>query len=491
MAQIPLNSIVTVNISVSPTFPSRQGFGTLLAITKETGVLSPAERIRTYGDADAVSADWGATAEVTLLANSYFSQSPKPTTFMVGIRFESDVSAQIIGGTVPTTELATFQAITDGSLAISIDGVPAALSGMSFASATSMDDVASVIQAALRAEAVGGYTVATCIYDTDHFEITSGTTGATSTMSYLSSTGAGTDISTLLKMEQGTGIKADGIDAETISATLSALEEVNSGWYGFAFTKEVRDNVVINTEDAVDAAATWAEARVKVFFTTTNDELALNSASTTDIAYKLAQKSLSRTCMIFSNYPSEYPEASIAGRAFSVDFTAGNPSITLKFKQLPGITVEDISYSQKLALDAKNCNAFISVAGNFMLSEGVVSSGRFFDEVHGLDWLQDAIQTNVFGSLYTSRKVPYTDAGIQILAQSVRNALAEGVTAGLLAPGTDINGNFLSEGYTVITVPEAQVSQSDKEARIYKGISFTALGAGAIHGVTVNGIFER
>lgn len=383
MGQIPINSIVTVNISVSPTFPARAGFGTLLGITKETGVLSLSERIRTYGDIDAVVADWGSSAEITKLATAYFSQSPKPTSFMVGIRFETDQNALITGGTVLDTELATFQAITDGSFTISIDGAQAVLSGLSFASTTSMADVATVIEAGLQAEATGGYTLATCVYDTDHFVITSGTAGVASTMSYLSPTGAGTDISTELKMLQGQAIKADGVAGETVSESLSALEEANSGWYGFAFTKEVRDDVIINTENAVQESADWAEARIKIFFSVTNNELAYNSASTTDIAYVLSNKGLSRTTLIFSSKPDEYPEASIAGRAFSVDFTAGNPSITLKFKQLPGITFEDISYSQKLALDTKGCNAFISVAGNLMLAEGVMVGGRFFDEVHG------------------------------------------------------------------------------------------------------------
>lgn len=491
MGQIPINSIVTVNISVSPTFPARAGFGTLLCVTKETGVLNLANRIKAYADVSSVSDDWGADAEVTKLATAYFSQLPKPTSFMVGIRYETDQNALITGGTVLDTELSTFQAITAGSFTISIDGVQAVISGLSFASAVSMADVASTIETALQAEAGGGYLAATCVYATDHFEIASGTAGDTSAISYLAPTGSGTDISEELKMAQGQAVKSDGIDGETVTQSLTALENADSSWYGFAFTKEVRDAVVINAEDSVEASADWAEARIKIFFSTTNNELAYNSASTSDIAYVLSQKSLSRTILIFSSNPNEYPEASIAGRAFSVDFTAGNPSITLKFKQLPTITVEGLSYNQKLVLDGKNCNALISVAGNIMLAEGVMVNGRFFDEVHGLDWLQNAIQTNVFGALYTSRKIPYTDTGIQILAQQVRNALAEGVTAGLLAPGTTADGLFLSEGYTVTTVPESQVNQSDKEARFYNGISFIALGAGAIHSVTVNGVFER
>lgn len=491
MGTIPINSIVTVNMAVAPTFPARAGFGTLLCVTKETGVLTLANRVREYAGVDGVSGDWGADSEVTKLANSYFSQSPKPTSFMVGIRFEEDQKAMLRGGVVADSELATFQAITDGTLKVSIDGVESDLTALNFSATSSMVDVATVIQTTLQAVATGGFTLATCVYDTNKFIIKSGTVGISSLISYGAEVGSGTDISSLTQLQQGQATKTNGIAGEKVSESLTALEEVNSTWYGFAYTKEVRDGVVINTESAVDGSALWAEARTKVYFTTTNDELAYDSTSTTDIAYLLSQKSLSRTLVVFSSKPAEYPEASIAGRAFSVDFTAGNPSITLKFKQLPGITVESLSYNQKTALDAKNCNALISVGGNIMLAEGVMSGGRFFDEVHGLDWLTNAIQTNVFGTLFTSNKVPYTDPGVQRLAQQVTKALAEGVDAGLLAPGVDSSGRLLPNGYLVNTVPVSQVNQSDKEARIYKGISFTALGAGAIHGVTVNGVFER
>lgn len=488
---IPVNTIVNVNISVSPTFPARAGFGTLLCVTKETGVLELANRIKAYGDVDSVSNDWGGSSEVTKLATAFFSQSPKPTSFMVGMRFETAQAAYINGGLVEATNLPSFQAITDGSFSITIDGVANDITGLDFSLDTTMGEVATAIETAIQAIGTGGFTAATCVYDTDKFIITSGTTGSTSTISYAGLAASGTDISETLGMVQGVATKTDGVDGETVGDSLSALEEVDSSWYGFAFTKEVRDNVVINAENSTEQAADWAEARTKVFFTTTNNELTYNSNSTTDISYILSQKSLSRTFIIFSSSPSEYPEASAAGRAFSVDFTAGNPSITLKFKQLPGVTVENLSLNQKNALDGKNCNALISVAGNIMLAEGKMVGGRFFDEVHGLDWLQNAIQTNVFGALYTARKIPYTDVGVQILAQKVRDALAEGVTAGLLAPGTDSNGNVLPEGFSIATIPVAQINQSDKEARLYNGISFIALGAGAIHGVTVNGVFER
>ena len=89
------------------------------------------------------------------------------------------------------------------------------------------------------------------------FLIGSGTTGDLSTISFAAPAASGTDISELLRLRQGLATKANGIAAETITASLNAIQNVSTDWYGFIFTKEVRDGVQINGEDAVVAAATW------------------------------------------------------------------------------------------------------------------------------------------------------------------------------------------------------------------------------------------
>jgi hypothetical protein len=252
------------------------------------------------------------------------------------------------------------------------------------------------------------------------------------------------------------------------------------------FTNETRDN-----SDVEDAAA-WCEARIKVFGNTTNDPDTLLISSTTDVASVLQAANYRRTITTYSSSADQYPSCSILGRAFTVNFSQPNSTITLKFKQMPGITAESLSQNQKSVLDGKNANALITVGDSIMYAESFMASGVFFDEVHGVDWLQNAIQNNVFGYLLTRpTKVPYTDKGVAALEQQVIRALDEGVANGLLAAGTTIDGTYLPNGYAVQTVPVALVPQAEKEARHYSGISFTALGAGAIHSVQINGIFER
>lgn len=491
---IPVESIVTVSITLGAVFPSRAGFGTLNIVTNETGVIGIAERIRFYTSIAEVAADFATTTEAYRAANAYFAQQPKPTSLAISVRFDAAQSAQLRGGGSSETVIATWAAITDGEFAISIDGVAEDISVATFAAVTDLDDVAAIIETGLQTIAAGGYTAATCTHDGVRFFITSGTTGATSTISFLTAVSpvVGTDISSLLDMQLGQGTKADGIAAETITASLTSIEAVNANWYGLAFTKEVRDDVVVNTEDAVEAAAAWCEARIKVFGNTSNDIDVLDIVTTTDIASVLQAASIRRTMTTFSSNPDQYPSCSILGRAFTVNFNQPNSTITLMFKQAPTITVEDINTNQKSVLDSKNANALIDVGGSIMFAESFMANGTFFDELHGLDWLTDAIQTNVFGYLLTRpTKVPYTNKGVAALAQQVTRALDEGVRNGLLAPGETIDGVFLENGYLITTIPVEDINQSDKEARHYPGLSFVAIGAGAIHSVQIDGIFER
>jgi len=495
---IPVSSVVNVSIAIGATFPARKGFGTLNIVTAETGVIGIAERIRSYQNLDGVAADWPSDSEVVAAATAYFGQQPKPTALKVSTRYPSDQSGQLRGGSVVAADLTALFEIANGSFAITIDGVNEDISTLDFSTDTSGDQVATTIQDALQLIVTGGFAAATCAYVGDEvsgrFLIGSGTTGVTSTISFLRTTDplSGTDVSSLLQAKQGEGTKADGIEAESITASLDAIQEIDTDWYGLIFTKEVRDGFVVNTEDAVEAAADWCEARIKVFGNTSNDLDVLDSVTTNDIASVLAAKNLRRTITTFSSYPNQYPSASVLGRAFTVNFSLANSTLTLKFKQLPTITVEKLTQSQKAVLDNKFANALIEVGASDMYAESYMASGIFFDEVHGIDWLQNAVQTNVFGYLLTrTTKVPYTNKGVAAVEQQVIKALDEALRNGLIASGETIDGEFLANGYKTTVIPVEEMNQSDKEARHYPGLSFTVLGAGAIHSVQINGIFER
>lgn len=116
-------------------------------------------------------------------------------------------SAILTGGTAATDVVATWEAVTDGEFAATIDDTSIEVTGIDFTGVTTMAEVASTIQTALRAETGGTETV---VWDTDHFVIT-----ALNNISVLAAVAvpAGTDIS-------GAGATTF-MDAETAVGTAS------------------------------------------------------------------------------------------------------------------------------------------------------------------------------------------------------------------------------------------------------------------------------
>ena len=484
---IPVSTIVNVTISTTPTFPSRGDFG-LLNIVGKSDVISLGERFRLYTTIDEVAADFATTDEEYIAATVFFSQNPRPNQLMISRRADVAYAAELRGGLNAEQTLATWVAITDGEFAISIDGVAEDILAIDFTGDTSLDDVAASIEAIIQAVAAGGYTAATCTWNGDRFTITSGTTGATSTITVLTevSGGAGTSIVTMLDAGASGGTAIGGVDLETITESLDAIQLADDSWYGLAFTKELNDdnaNILL--------AADWCEARIKLFANSSTDANVKDVLSTTDIAYVLEAGSYRRTFTFASFSSEDYIAISAMARLFIVNFSGTDTTITLKFKILPTITADDLNTNEASVISGKSANYYASFGDSEMIAEGVCADGSFIDSVHGIDWLQNAIETNVFGRLYTeTTKVPLTDKGAAQLAEQVRNALDEAVTNGLVAPGTTNAGTFLPQGYVVTTQKVADMSAGDRAARKGPLIQFTALGAGAIHSIEINGVFE-
>ncbi len=281
-------------------------------------------------------------------------------------------------------------------------------------------------------------------------------------------------------------ISQDSVGGESEVDALSAAELASPNWYGVLLLAATRD-----TQVQLDVAA-WTEARTKVFSTVTENLLTLTLGDVANNAYALFNSNYTRTMCIFSSNAGEYADSAALGKALTTNFNAPDSVITLKFKSLAGISTEDIDTGDKASLDEKRCNVFANVGGANMFMEGYMSSQLFFDERHSVDWLTGEIQSNVFGFLVTrTTKVPYTDKGTATIEQQVVRALDAGVSNGMLAPGETSIGEFLGTGYKVIVQKVADVSASDKAARIAPAVTFTALLAGALHFIQINGTVER
>ncbi|TDT01684.1 DUF3383 family protein [Erwinia rhapontici] len=277
-------------------------------------------------------------------------------------------------------------------------------------------------------------------------------------------------------------------EVETLLEAVNALMDYNS-WYGLHIAVPEADYPT-DAEIISVAAAIQAASVSRIFGITTNEPETLVAATTTDLSSKLKAAGYGRTFIQYST-SSRYAAMSAFARGFTVDYTASNTTITLKFKQQPGVTYETLGTSQANNLEAKNCNVYVYYENDTaILEQGVMCNGDFFDERHGLDWLQNTVQTADFNTLYTSTtKIPQTDAGTTTRIANIEAVLDKAVNNGLFAPGIWsggpvgqlANGDALTKGYYVFAESVDDQLQTDREARKGVPIQVAAKLAGAVH----------
>lgn len=480
---LSVDRVVKVAVNLQPLAAGRRNFG-VLCIAGDSAVIDGLERLRSYTSIEGVADDFGTTDPEYLAALLYFSQSPKPSILYIARWVREDSPGLLYGG-MATTTMETWTAITDGSMSLAIDGDAVALTSLDFHSATNMNGVASVINTALGSDG-------DCTWDGTKFIITSGTAGADSSVGYATSGASGTNVSALAGLTATLAYDpVPGYDAETPVQCAETLADVSGEWYGLMFAAST-----MPTDDQSMAVAGFIEAasKARVFGYTVTDIRAKSAVYASDLFTRLKALSYDRSIGQYST-SSPYAVASLLGRAFTVNFNANRSTITLKFKAEPGIVAETITETEATALAAKNANVFVNYDNDTaIVQEGKVASGAYFDEVHGLDWLQNAIQTECFNLLYQSKtKVPQTESGVGQIVSTIAKVCREAINNGLIAPGVWnadgfgqlAQGDYLPQGFYIYSQPIVDQAQSEREARKAPPIQVAAKLAGAVHFVDV------
>ena len=505
---LPLSDIVDVSIAVSPTLDPLAGFGEMLFLTndpKDLEVLPFAERQRKFGSLSEVQDAWKAypSSEVVVAATSFYSQVPQPKDFTAGVMIRGAIAGAAVGGLAETLEV--LKAENAAEFKITIDGTEVLVSNLSLADATSMQDVADKVSAVLGNEAAGAgdssrklraiVPLGKCTYSGGRFTISSLTTGQVSTVSTITDTNPSTStLGEKMALTDATvlSVAAGRSAGESVAEALGECDNISDSFVAVLQHRDLRDKE--ESVSGVNGAAAWCQANNKIFLNTTNDKKVMGVAAEqqTTEAFKIKQKSFGKTLSTYGRDPAEYPSASLFGRIATVNYEGTNTCITLKFKKLPGITALNLTKAQKKALDKVNVGGFMSYGGNLMYAESRMADNGWMDTVHGLMWLEDRVKKGVFNLMYgTTTKVPYTDVGIDMVVQKVTTALEQGVANGLIAAGKTPEGEFLPTGYKIIAKSSTEVAAEDKSNRIYRGITFVAVGAGALHGVVITGSFSE
>jgi hypothetical protein len=478
MAQkLSVNRVINCTVNLSQKAVGRRNFGALL-ICGPSDVIDHNERIRSYGGLDAVAADFGITTPEYAAAEVFFSQKPRPKAVYIGRFVKAAAPATLRGAMLTSTEAAisNWTGITAGTLDVMIGGASHSVTGLDFSGAVTLEGIAEIINAALTPEG------ASCAYDGSRFLLTSVATGASATIGYASGT-----LATQMKLTDTTALApVVGADAETPEECAITMADKSNDWYGLAFA----DPTMTPAEHMAVSSYIEASSKSRIYAITETDTRTLDAAYTEDCASLAKTAGYERTHVCYS---SKNPHAVVSAiaRAFTVNFSANKSTITLKFKQLVGIPPENLGNSHADALEDKNCNVFAAYDNDSTIyQEGVMANGAFFDEVHGSDWLQNTMETELYNLVYQSEtKIPQTDSGTNQFVVRAESVLGEADNNGLIAPGiwngdpfAELKqGDRLDTGYYIYMPTVDSQAQSVREQRICPPMQIAVKYAGAIH----------
>ena len=479
---LPVSDVVNVQIVMSPRAAALRNFGACL-ILGASDVIDTDTRIKEYASTELsdIATAFGSTAPEYLAAVAFFSQSPKPRSVQIG-RWAKTATNGLLKGAILTTDqqaISRFTDVTAGAFDVDVDGTTVSVSAVDLSACTNLNGVATEVTTALNG-------AATCVWTGERFELRSASSGASSTVANVTST----TLSQLMKLDEGTTGVA-GIDAESLADAINIMID-RPTWYMLNIAASATDDEILSAAAIIEATTPSRQMAVTI-----QDTAVLDEASTADLGYRLHAAGYQHTLALYSS-KSAYASASIEGREATVNFAGSQTTITLKFKQLPGIEPENLTLSQARALAKKCVNVFVAYDNDTqILQEGVMCGGWFIDERHGLDWLQNYVETAVWNLLYTSTtKIGQDEIGSTDLVATVSQALEQAVTNGLVAPGVWNSDGFgalkrgdtLSTGFYVYIQPMAEQAQADREQRIAPPIQCAIKLRGAIHfaDVTIN-----
>lgn len=442
-----IDRIVNVQISLNTNGVSKEGFSTMLVVGTHANNLN---RVTTYTNINDLINDGFSTDDPIYRAvSAAFSQTPRPRQVKVGRRQVEEVNLSVNNVKDNTDYTITVSSNdTDGT----VDEEAYKYNSQTSATATK---IVEGLQALMASD-----TAVTATASGEKLQLTakSGKSFAIKISSNLSA-----------ELTEPT---------EEIADTMSAVMASDSDFYGIVLASRDKDDIM--------AMAEWVETQTKLFGTSTVEQGAKDSETDTDLLSMLKAKNYYRTFTFYHELAdSEYLEAGVMARCFAIE-PGGE---TWANKVLSGLTADNLTETEYLAISGKNGNTFETFRNKSITQNGKVAGDEWIDVIRFRDWLQEEITVNVFNLLINSDKVPYTDAGIALVENQIRQALLLGQRRGGIAPTEYDEDNNENLGFTIEMPLAANIPANTKAQRLLEDVSFTARLAGAIHVVEITGSF--
>lgn len=461
---IPASQIVTVNPRLLTPGGTDLEFNGLLLSASE--VIPSSQLALPFPDADSVGDYFGLDSPEYQAAVIYFqgynNSFAKPRAFYVGRRVTQDAAPFMRGGSfnaVPSVTLAALKEIRSGGMSLTLGSHTGELGSLDFSGASSLSDVAQVLQTAIQAVTAGGdaWTKAAVTYSSlfDAFTITGGAAGEDEGVDYAAAPSSGTDVSALLLLTQATGaVLSPGMDAMTPAENMEAILDLTENFVCFT-------TVTQPTQEDALAFAQWATGKGVnyLYIYWDNDPALLQAGSTSTIAAALKQANVSATCGVWNNL--DYA-ALIMGTAASIDWNRRNGTITFAFKSQDGVPANVTKGTDAVNLEAQGMNFMGDYATRndqfiFLYPGQMFGSWQWIDTYLNAVWLNNALQVACMNGFRQTPRVPYNQEGYTLLKSWCLDPINRALYSGIIDTGV-----ALSESQKAQLIREAGRDISDE-----------------------------
>jgi len=426
-----IESVVNVTISRETATIDQAGFGRALILGENASDL-----LKLYSSIDDVAEDFEINDAEYIAASKLFGQQLKPVDVLIGKR----------GINVAQIDVITVEDLSDSAYTVTLNGVaftytPGGVPASKTAVATALRDAINAGTEPVTASLSGSAPNETLTLTTDN---------------------AGEPFTATVTVNMSRAASVEDVGVASALDEIVASGVLGDSWYALMLTS--RQNVDIL------AAAAWIESRRKIFIAC-SDEAAVITSGSTDISTQLQTRAYARTAYVWSGDQANFPEAAWLG----VALPAQPGTITLSLKTLAGIAYDDLNASEIAYAKAKGANYYVRIGGVNIVQNGNMAEGEWIDVIVGNDWVQARSSENIFYSMVTTDKIPFTDQGIDLIANAQEQILKQAVNYGIYAS-------------YIITRPKASdFTALQKQTRILTDLKWTAIPTGAIHAVVING----
>lgn len=396
----------------------------------------PAGVVKEFVSSNAVAEYFGYESDEYNAAVVYFAgyqnSFKKPSVIKFASRVLNAVPAYLRGGKLNTT-LEALKAVTDGSFNISIDGTKKELTGIDLSSCNSLSDVGLKIQSAINTADV------TVTYSAlnEGFQITSGTIGAGSTISYAASEAEGTDLSSLLCLSSETGaLISVSMEALSVAENMAMITGQDSNFVTITTLYNAEHEEAVNL-------GKWSNSFgvSYCFIVWSNEASALMPDNNNDVVSVLSAAGITNFAGV---YNSVSVAAGVMGTFASIDWNRLNGAIDLAFKKVDGLIPSVTTESDAAALDKKTYTymgkfATKNTEFNFLYKGMIVGSYINISTYINAVWFNETIKNALLTGLSGVTKSTYNEKGYSFIRAWMSDPVNQALNNGVIQTGVTLS----------------------------------------------------